>query len=372
MKKLSLLLFCTLYIFVCKAQTQNFNTLNAQENLFDNIWWARGAHGFDGKTLILETAKNGEEVGRLNTKKGGVNINYTGRIKTFVPGQNWPVLTMDGKIPSLIDDNWLAFKNVASTYYFSQDVAPISPPYETWFVFRVLPNAIYEAYFMSGGNCGYVANAGNQMRIINAGGILPNSKAPTLFQTHIGRLVINSQTSATLYIDNVSQGTMILKEDANRMFKDGFSVGAVTNNPDWDFAAMYFKKGAFSSAEVTAVYNSLAAKWGQGTYPNQILLTKIAWTKKNGVYTPSAIIIKTPAGVKVADPSKWDYQWYWRNNRDNLDIQTPLSTKYKLTAADFPPGYAKTPGNFALKVTIRPKDTNGNSWRYFDGTFDNY
>jgi hypothetical protein len=156
------------------------------------------------------------------------------------------------------------------------------------------------------------------------------------------------------------------------MFKKHFMVGTITNNANWDFAAMYFKVGNFNNTDATTVYNSLANKWQQGSIPNQILLNNISWTKKNNVYTPSATTVNTPAGIKVADPSKWDYQWYWRNNNDNLDIQTPLSTKYQLTVADFPTGYTSAPGGFALKVTIRPKDTNGNAWRYFDGTFANY
>jgi hypothetical protein len=250
----------------------------------------------------------------------------------------------------------------------------MKPPFETWFVFRILPNAVYEAFFAAGGNCGYIANNGNGMRIINQDyGFLPTSTAPSLLKTHIGRLVISSQSSASLYIDNALQGTLSLQgNDLNNMTKTLFNVGAVSNQPDWDFAAMYFKKGTFSDNDATTIYNSLATKWKVNTYPDQILLSNLTWSKSNGTYTPNATIINTPDGAVVADPSKWDYQWYWRNNNDNLDIQTPFSTKYQITAADFPAGYTSASGGFSIKVVIRPKDTNGKAWRWFDGTFANY
>jgi hypothetical protein len=356
------------------SSSNNQSQLNAEEALFDNVWWVNGSYGFDEKTYTSTIATNGQEVGKLNTKKGNVDIPYYGRILTKVPGQTWPILSMDGKIPTMIDDNWLSFKNVASTYYQSAEVSPVAAPFEIWFVFRILPSSTFEAYFTPGDNCGYIANAGTGLRIINQDtGYLPGSVAPTLFATHIGRLVIQSQSSASFYIDNVSQGTYpFTPSDINTMFKRHFMVGAITNNANWDFAAMYFKIGNFSSTDTITVYNSLANKWQQGSIPNQILLNNISWTKKNNIYTPSATIVNTPAGIKIADPSKWDYQWYWRNNNDNLDIQTPLSTKYQLTVADFPAGYTSAAGGFALKVTIRPKDVNGNTWRYFDGIFANY
>ncbi|HTH83259.1 MAG TPA: hypothetical protein VL490_10010 [Mucilaginibacter sp.] len=363
--------------------TNSFDALNTQENLFDNIWWVKGAYGFDGLNPTTSVAANNAEVGKLNTKKGGVDISYTGRVLTKAPGQAWPILTMDGKIPTLISDDgsagkWLAFNNKASTYYSSPAVAQIPAPFEIWWVFRILPVATYEAYFPPGDNCGYVANQGNQLRIMNQDvGVLAGSTAPDFFTTHIGRLVIQDQKSATLYIDGVSQGTYNFNSaDVNTMFKRHFMLGAITNNADWDFAAMYFKKGNFNSTDATSIYNALATKWGQGTQPtNQILITvdqQTPFTKSGGVYTPAMKIVNVPAGVTLADPSKWDYQWYYRFDarNDNLDVQTPFSTKYQVTSADFPAGYASQ--GMEIKVLIRPKDINGKSWRWFDGMMSTY
>jgi hypothetical protein len=208
------------------------------------------------------------------------------------------------------------------------------------------------------------------------GGYLSGSVAPDLFTTHIGRLVIPDQFSASLYIDNVSQGTYTFtSEDINTMHKKFFMLGAVTNNADWDFAAMYFRSANFNTSDTNTIYNSLAAKWGQGTKPvNQILITVTTnpWTKSAGVYTPAFVIVNTPVGVTPAPASEWDYQWYYRFDArgDNLDVQTPFSTKYQLTSADFPADYAAQ--QMEMKVTIRPKDTNGNIWRWFDGNMAPY
>src|ERR1700755_3572261 len=71
--------------------TNSFDALNTQENLFDNIWWVKGAYGFDGLNPTTSVAANNAEVGKLNTKKGGVDINYTGRVLTKAAGQTWPI-----------------------------------------------------------------------------------------------------------------------------------------------------------------------------------------------------------------------------------------------------------------------------------------
>jgi hypothetical protein len=342
--------------------------------MFTNVFWAKGAYGFNGTSPTSVVAINNQEIGKFNKKLGSVDVPYSGRTTSTTPA-----ITGDNKIPILISDDgndgkWMGFHNVPSTYYLSSAITSIPAPFEMWWVFRILPNAVFEAYFPSGDNCSYVANAGSNLRIINQNdGILASSTAPSLWTTHIGRLVINDQFSATLYVDNVLQGTYTFTSgDQNTMHKLHFAMGSVTNNADWDLAAEYFKVGTFNSTDASAIYTSLSTKWGQGTQPNQILLTNLTWTKTSGTYTPSATVVNTPSGVTVASPSAWDYQWYWRNNNDNLDVQTPLSTKYQLTTADFPPGYASAPGGFAIKVTMRPKDTNGNAWRWMDGTFANY
>ncbi|MES2426046.1 MAG: hypothetical protein V4560_03700 [Bacteroidota bacterium] len=352
----------------------SFGTLNTEENLFDNVWYVFGSLGWNNLTTVTggapltTVAANGETVGKLATKKGKIDISYNG---TYTP-------TMDGKIPVLTsdDDNqgkWLSFKNVPATWYQSANITPINPPYEMWYVMRTMTGQTQEAYFQGGGNCSYVANGGDRLRLINPNyGGLSNSTYLSFYTTHIVRVVVKSQSQAELFIDNVSQGALDLQyPDLNNMAKVMFSVGVITNNADWDFAAEYFKVGNFSSAQINDIYNSLADKWKAGTSPvNQILISDITWTKSGGTITPSATII--PTNVNAADASKWDYQWYWRKNSDNFAVQIPLSNKYQLTTADFPVGYATLAGGFALKCCIRPKDASGKVWRWFDGTFANY
>ncbi|MES2426945.1 MAG: hypothetical protein V4560_08215 [Bacteroidota bacterium] len=352
----------------------SFSSLTTEEKYFDNVWYGFGSLGWNN--MITETggaplktvAANGETVGKLATKKGNIDITYSG---TFSP-------TMDGKVPVLVSDDynpgkWLSFKNVPSTWYESQQVTPINPPYEIWYVMRTLPGQTQEAYFLGGSNCSYVANGGDKLRLINPNyGILSKSTYLSFYTTHIVRVVVKSQSQAELFVDNVSQGLLDLQyPDLNNMAKLSFSVGVVTNNADWDFAAQYFKAGTFSDTRINDIYKSLTDKWEAGTMPvNQILISEITWTKSGNTVTPAATII--PTKVKADDPSKWDYQWYWRKNADNFAVQTPLSNKYQLTTADFPEGYATMPGGFALKCCIRPKDLNGNSWRWFDSTFINF
>jgi hypothetical protein len=279
-------------------------------------------------------------------------------------------LEMDGKIPILISDDggagkWTAFKNVTFTTYESKPVdksLAINPPYETWFVFRYLPGQNFEALFEGGGNCGYLGDLSSNIRIINPNyGVVPNSTLPSLYVTHIGRLVINSQSSASWYLDGVFVGTVQLQTpDLNNMGKLYFNVGVITHQSDWDFGGMYFKKGTFSTTDATTVYNSLAAKWGVGTKPNQILLSNITSTLANGIYTPTATVVNTPAGITVANPSKWDYQWY--QDDGSLNNQKLISTAYQLPASLVTAGWK-------VKVLIRPKDANGNVWRFFEGTY---
>jgi hypothetical protein len=350
----------------------NFTTLNAQEQLMDVIHFAYGSLGFDGTKYTSATALNNQEVGKINNAKGSIPLPYVGTTVIVPKGNTEAPLDMDGKIPILISDDgaqgkWLAFKNQTFTTYESVPVdksLAIKPPYETNFVFRYLPGQSFEALFEGGGNCGYVGDLSSNIRIINPNyGVVPNSTFPSLYVTHIGRLVINSQSSASWYLDGTFVGTVQLQApDLNNMGKLYFNVGVVTHQSDWDFAAMYFKKSILSDADYATWYGSVSAKWGVGTIPNQILLSNIAYSKGTSVYTPTAAVINTPKGVTVADPSKWDYQWY--TDDGSLNNQKLISTAYQLPVSLVGAG-------LKVKVLIRPKDTNGNVWRYFEGTYPN-
>jgi len=343
---------------VVAPPTTDISALNAQEQSFDNIWYANGS------------AAVGGEVNKLNTKKGGVDINYHGR--TSKPGPTWPPVAIDGKLPIMVDPYALEFNNRLSTQYESDQITPIAPPYEKWWISRTMPSATYEALFEDG--AGYVANnGGDGVRILNAQiGQIPGAKWPATFETHIGRLVVLNSNTGSLYFDNVYQGQVSIS-GANYS-QSFFNVGVITNNMDLDFMAMYFKKGKLPDSDATAIYTSLASKWAVGSIPNQILINNLGWTKTSGkspVYTPQATVVNVPNGVKVADPSKWDYQWIWWQQSTYLGVQTIFSTKYQITLADLPAGYANIQG-LNIKLRIRPKDTNGNSWRWFESNGQPY
>jgi hypothetical protein len=330
----------------------DFNTLTAAENVFDNVW---GVYGLSV----------GSEVNKLVTRKGAIDIVYTGRTKVNPSWANWAPLTMDGKLPIMVNPYYMRNKNIPSTQYTSPSFAKINAPYERWTVMRILPSATYEAYFGQGDFL-YLANNGNQLRVTNPGGFLPNSTAPALYQTHIIRQIFDGKNSI-VYVDNVLQGSYaVTAADIASNGLTMFGIDVTTNNADWDFAAMYFKAGNVSDPNGT--YKALATKWGVGSYANEILLTNISVTKSGSTYTPTATIFYTPTGVKAADPAKFDYQWYYYYQHAStpdvpspgfLDYQVPFSTKYQVTAADLPAGIAGISG-LQLKIVIRPKDTNGN------------
>lgn len=350
----------------------DFGTLTQQEQLMDIIHFAYGSLGFDGTKYTNATALNNQEVGKIYNAKGSIPLPYVGTTVIVPKGNTEAPLDMDGKIPILISDDgtqgkWLAFKNQTFTTYESVPVdksLAIKPPYETNFVFRYLPGQSFEALFEGGGNCGYVGDLSSNIRIINPNyGVVPNSTFPSLYVTHLGRLVINSQSIASWWLDGKFIGSVKLAApDLNNMGKLYFNVGVETHQSDWDFAAMYFKKSVLSDADYVTWYASVSAKWGVGSTPNQILLLNIIYSKGTTVYTPSATVINTPTGVTVADPSKWDYQWY--TDDGSLNNQKLISTAYQLPVSLVGKG-------LKVKVLIRPKDTNGNAWRFFEGVYPN-
>jgi hypothetical protein len=375
MKKGAILILLVSGIFLtcCSKKSDNTNnvlakpndtiafvTLNAQEALFDNVHYALGSTVYGGSAI----ATNGQSVGKIYDLKGNVNIPYAGDAA--------PTLT--GIPPTLIDDKWLTFDNRPNTEYNSAPFTAIKPPFEVWLVSRNMPGQRYEAKLQGGDNACYLGDNSSGIRIINSAyGFVPNSTVAPNYQTTLERVVIKTDNTSDYYQNGVWVGNVAFQgNDINGVVKKILAVGPYTNSMDFDFAAMYFKAGAFTTADAATIYNSIATKWKVGTIPtNRILLSHIKWDNVNGVYTPSATVINTPTGTTVADPSTWDYQWFWFDAETNLNIQTLFSTKRVVTQADFPLNDA-THHNVSIKFRVRPKDTNGKSWRYFSGTFGSY
>lgn len=339
------------------ADTVGFGTLNAQEQLFDNVHYAYQSLVYNGTSV----AANGQSIGTIPDKKGTATVLYAG-----IPNP-----TITGVPPQLIDNKWLMFNNQPNTNYQSANINPINPPFEVWMVSRIMPGQRYESRMQGGGNALYLGDLSTDIRIIDATvGEVTGSVLPPNYSVAIERVVLNSNNTAEYWQNGVKVGTISTNGIISyNLIKTYHAIGVFTNSMDFDWAASYFKAGTFTSDQVTAIWTSLMAKWGAGSLPtNQILLSNIMWTNVNGTYTPSATITNTPAGVTVADPSKWDYEWYWCQD---LSAQTLFSTKQIITTADFPAGYASMP-SFIIKFRVRPKDTNGNTWRYFSGTFGDY
>lgn len=324
---------------------------------FDYVIYAYGSLGWNNSTTagkpLTTVAKNGTTVGQLTTKKGNWLMQYNG---TWSP-------IMDGKVPALIDNNFVAFKNIPATWYQTTgSVAPIGTPREMWLVSRYMPGQRYEERLAGGGNSGLLGDNSSGVRMINAQyGFVPNSVIPSIYITHIERMVIKDQTQADYWLDGKYVGTIQFQApDLNNYTKTENDIGVVSNNAVWDFAAQYTKVGTFSDTDAATIYNLLAAKYNVGVLPNQILLSNISSVKGKTTYTPSATVINTPAGVTVADPSKWNYQWYYDDG--SLQVQKPFSTVYQ-------PAISLVPTGMVVKVLIEPKDTNGNVWRYLEGTY---
>ncbi len=339
-----------------ETSNSTFTTPNTHELKFDNIYYAMGSSVYNNPSKI---AGNGDAVGIIPDRKGKSDLLYAG---TSQP-------TITGVPPQLIDDKWLMFDNRPDTYYNSLPVTPISPPFEATLVSRNMPGQLFEAKMQNGNNGLYCGDIGSPIRVFDSQGVIPNSSKAKFYETSIERIVVktngvdywlNGKYIGTYSFAGVNPAAVV----ANTI-KKFHSMGTFTNSMDFDFGALYFKAGNFSDAEYVEVYASLSSKWAPGTAPDEILLSKINWVNKNGTYTPSAIISHTPEGVTVADPSQWDYQWFWKDDNTNYNKQTLFSTKMVVHTSDFP---SNNP-NVAIKFRVRPKDSKGKTWRYFSGTF---
>jgi hypothetical protein len=337
----------------------NFSALNPQELKFENIYYAMGSSAYNNNNKV---AVNGESVGKIPDRKGHADLLYAGI----------PQPTLTGVPPQLIDDRWLMFDNRPNTYYNSLPVAPINPPFEATLISRNMPGQLFEAKMQNGNNGLYCGDIGSPIRVFDSNGIIPNSSKARNYEVSIERIVVK-QGGVDYWLNGKYIGTysftgLSTQAVLANTIKKFHSMGTFTNSMDFDFGALYFRSGTFTDNEYGEVYASLASKWNVGTTPDQILLSNINWVNKNGTYTPSSIVINTPEGVTVADPSQWDYQWFWKSDETNYDTQTLFSTKMVVNVGDFPAN-DQTHHNVAIKFRVRPKDSKGKSWRYFSGIF---
>jgi hypothetical protein len=336
-----------------------FSSLNKEELLFDAVHYALGS----------KTASNGS-VTAITAKKGGLDMNYAGV-------QN-PTIT--GIPPTLIDTGkWLMFDNRPSTNYNSAAFTPVKAPYEIWLISRNMPGQRFEAKMQGSPVSAYLGdNDGGGIRAVFNNVTIPNSSLSPNYQVVIERMVIKPN-SVDYYqngkfigsSDLSAGGANTAKSILDNTTRSIHSIGTYTNSMDFDFGALYFKAGGFSDGDATTVYNSLAAKWNAGSTPDQILLSNIKWTNVNGTYTPSATVIHTPEGVTLADPSKWKYQWYWKDNETNYATQAQFSTNMVVHSGDFPSDDGSHTA-VCIKVRVMPVDVNGKGWRYLSGTFGEY
>lgn len=343
---------------ITKQSNPSFTVLNAKEMMFDNVYYAMGSVVYNGDKV----AGNGEAVGKIPDKKGTADLIFAGI----------PQPTITGVPPQLIDDKWLMFDNRPNTNYNSLPVTPISPPFEATLISRNMPGQLFEAKMQNGNNGLYCGDIGSPVRVFDANGNIPNSSKARNYETTIERIVVK-QTCVDYWLDGKIVGTFNftgLPTDAilANTIKKYHSMGTFTNSMDFDFGALYFKAGVFSDAEYADVYASLAAKWTAGTMPNQILLDNIKWVNQNGTYTPSSTVTNIPEGATISDPAQWDYQWFWKDDETNYGKQTLFSTNRVVHTIDFPAN-DETHHHVSIKYRVRPKDSQGKTWRYFSGTF---
>jgi hypothetical protein len=343
----------------------SFDTLNTQENLFENIVWAKGSLGWIPSPTYASSgvvASNYGEVSKLNIKKGSwSDIIYKG----LGSNSSIPKTGLDDKIPSLIDDKFLSFSNLRATYYETtgNSITPIPRPREMWLVHRYMPGQRYEEMLAGGANADIYGDLSATMRIVDPSyGEVVGSIFPEVYKTHISRIKY-TDTYADLWIDNVYQGRVTYQNEEIPSYTKGDEViGVVSNNAVWDFAAQYYKSGNFNDADATTIYNSLATKWNVGVLPNQILLSNMGWSHDGTKFIPAATVSNLPVGMTTAAMSTWDYQWCQDDGTLNENTQKIWSTSYQPLLTDF----NSANGN-RVKVKMRPKNTLGASWRYFDG-----
>jgi hypothetical protein len=331
-------------------------TLNAEEKLFTNAHYSIGA----------KLTANGSVLS-FPDKIGGNDMQYVGITNP----------TITGIPPTQIDSGvFTMFDNRPCTNFHSAAFTPVKAPYELWYITRNMPGQPFEAKAEGSPISGYLANDGKAIRAIFNNVDVPGAAQAPFYQTIIERMVVKPN-SVDYYVNGQLQGRVTdlsssgqntAKSIADNTTKSVHGIGTYTNCTDFDFAALYFKADIFSDTDALKIDTSLAAKWAVGTLPNQILLSNIGWNNVNGIYTASGIVINTPTGVTVAPQSQWSYQWYWMTS---FDTQTLFSTKQSVTTANFPDSYASMT-NFGIKCRIMPKDTNGNSWRYFSGLVGSY
>lgn len=331
-----------------------------EEKLFDAAHFAKGAK--------LDPA-NGSIIS-FPDKIGGNDLVYAG---VAAPAMN--------DLPPLLIENgaFAEFLNRPDTQYHSALFKAVKPVYEIWYVTRTMPGQQFEAKSEGNPVSGYLANDGQSMRIIFSNVDIPGVVQAPDYELTIERMVVN-KGGADYWrngqllgsVTDLSAGGANKASDiTGNTTKTMHGLSTSNNCPDFDFAAMYFKAGGFSADDAAKIYTALAAEYNAGSMPNEILLSQIAWNNVNGVYTPSARVISTPAGVSVAPMNQWGYEWYWKTAATNFAVQKLFSTKMIVTEADFPEGYASEPG-FSIKVRMKPVATNGDGWRFLSGVFGSY
>lgn len=343
-----------------------FETLNTQELTFDAVHYAATSTKYSGSTKTV----NGDSVGTIKDKIGSWDM--------FYAGLDQPTIT--GVPPQLIDDKWLMFDNRPGANYNSDTFSKIPSPYEVWLVSRNMPGQRFEAKMQGAPISSYLGDDGSSIRIIFNNCEITGSTIAPSYEIIIERLIVNPM-DASYYVngslvgiitDLSSGGQNTSQSIADNTTRSVHSIAPYTNAMDFDFGALYFKSGSISSGSAATIYSSLASKWGVGTTPtNQILLNQIRWVASGSSYVPEATVSYTPPGVTVADPSTWDYQWYWKDLQTNYNTQTLFSTNRIVNVGDFPADDGSHT-DVCIKFRVRPKDTNGNSWRYISGLFELY
>lgn len=340
--------------------------LTTQELRYENIQQAKSSLKYSD---FATAAGNGDSVGVILDKKGYLPLVYAGIASP----------TIMKAPPRLIDTIWLEFNNEPHVNYDSMVFSANTPPFEVVVVSRELPGQLFEAKMENGPNGAYLGNLGSDTRVFDQNGIMVGSGVPEKYKPVIERLAITT-AGIDYWRNNVKKGTFSFSglssgEIAASTTKTIHSIGTFTNCMDFDFASLYYKDGtSFTDSDwTTNIYPELATKWNVGILPNEILLSNIGWTRSGTTYTPVATVINTPAGITVADPSSWDYEWYWGSDQHGLGDQTKFATTYQVNQSQFPNnGGPEGQTNVSIKVRMRPKNTLGATWRFLSGVYVDY
>lgn len=332
---------------------------NAEENNFDHIYYGGKGLKRDGTPAGV-----GDDVYEFVDVKGGNNM---------VWGYGTDVAAVFNRLPWRIDNKRVRFDNNPYTSFKGSTITG-GIAYEVW---REVVEYVGQSSERFDATFPYSANGGdNDLRLLSpvlsvAGG------AFTKYQRTLYRIKKNADRTAQLWVNGEYRGFVTGDEDYPLTIA---SIGTDTNCAEFDFGAMYVKKGSTFTDEVAdAIAASIMAKFNDQSIPCQLMLNNITATKVGSTYGNTFNQIQND-GLVYKDVSQWLYRWSTVVFviGGNYTIQpllstsaTPTQSELDASKAAFNSANPSTPivDGAPLKLRVCPVRTDNSVWRFMSGSF---